>query len=156
MNSNGLLLLSLCTEFNLVITNSMFQQRNIYKGTWCHPRSKHWHTLDYVITRQSERNSVKITRAHRGSENWSDHRLVRSKMKVKLPFKRRKVERKMPKSIDCKRLQDPVMATKLAESMNSKLEKCTITDDIESSWKALKDTLYETSSDLLGFTKRKH
>ena len=31
MNSNGLLLLSLCTEFNLVITNSIFNQRNIIK-----------------------------------------------------------------------------------------------------------------------------
>ena len=40
-NSNGLLLLSLCSEFNLTITNSIFQQKNMYKGTWCHPRSKH-------------------------------------------------------------------------------------------------------------------
>ena len=41
MNSNGLLLLSLCTEFNLVITNSMFHQQNMYKGTWCYPSLKH-------------------------------------------------------------------------------------------------------------------
>ena len=32
-NSNGLLLLSLCSEFNLTITNSIFQQKNMYKGT---------------------------------------------------------------------------------------------------------------------------
>ena len=156
MNSNGLLLLSLCREFNLVITNSIFQQRNMYKGTWRHPRSKHWHTLDYVITRQKEQNSVKITRAHRGSECWSDHRLVRSKMKIKLPSKPRKLQRKMPKALNCKPLQDPVIATKFAETLSEKLEKCKITDDIESSWKTLKDTLYETSSELLGFTKRKH
>ena len=156
MNSNGLHLLSLCTEFNLVITNSIFQQRNMYKGTWCHPRSKHWHTLDYVITKQKEQNSIKITRAHRGSENWSDHRLVRSKIKIRLPFKRRKPERKMPKTIDCKRLQDPEIATKFVESINTELEKCTISENTESSWKALKDTLYETSCEVLGFTKRKH
>ena len=156
MNSNGLLLLSLCREFNLVITNSIFQQQNMYKGTWCHPRSNHWHTLDYVITRQNEQNSVKITRAHRGSEAWSDHRLVRSKIKIRLPFKGRKVVRKMPKSIDCNRLKSPEITKKFVKEINTKLEKCTISEDTESSWKAFKETLYETSCEVLGFPKRKH
>ena len=81
-NSNGLLLLSLCNEFNLTITNSLFQQSDKYKGTWRHPRFKDWHTLDYIITRQAEKNIVKMTRAHRGTEAWSDHRLLRSKIKI--------------------------------------------------------------------------
>ena len=47
MNSNGLLLLSVCSEFNLTIANTLFS--NKYKTTWKHPRSGHWHMLDYVI-----------------------------------------------------------------------------------------------------------
>jgi len=47
-NRNGLRLLNLCSEFGLVITNTLFQQRNQRKATWMHPRSKHWHLLDYV------------------------------------------------------------------------------------------------------------
>jgi len=47
-NSNGLRLLNLCSEFGLAITNTLFQQRNQRKATWMHPRSKHWHLLDYV------------------------------------------------------------------------------------------------------------
>ena len=33
INSNGLLLLSLCSEFELSITNTMFRLQNKYKGT---------------------------------------------------------------------------------------------------------------------------
>ena len=39
-NDNGLLLLHLCTEFNLVIGNSLFPQKDHKKVTWMHPRSK--------------------------------------------------------------------------------------------------------------------
>ena len=156
MNSNGLLLLSLCREFDLVVTNSIFQQRNRYKGTWCHPRSKHWHTLDYIITRQCDRNSVKSTRAHRGTECWSDHRLVRSKLKIHLSTKPRKAKSGAPKKLDYQALSNPVVASNFADTLDKAVEKCTITPDIESSWTVLKNTIYETSKDLLGFPKRKN
>ena len=48
-NSNGILLLSKLAEHDLVITNTLFLQRSMYKTTRMHPRSKHWHLLDYVI-----------------------------------------------------------------------------------------------------------
>ena len=55
-NDNGLRLLSLCTEYSLSITNTMFQLRDMHKTTWMHPRSRHWHLLDYIIVRQRDRN----------------------------------------------------------------------------------------------------
>ena len=155
-NSNGLLLLSVCNEFNLTITNSLFQQANKFKGTWRHPRSKHWHTLDYIITRQSEQNAVKITRAHRGTELWSDHRLVRSKVKIRLPRKPRKAKCVMPKKLNCKALSNPETASNFSKELDKAMENCVISNDIESSWKSLKDTVYETSADLLGFPRRKN
>ena len=155
-NSNGLLLLSICSEFNLTITNSIFQQRNMYKGTWCHPRSKHWHTLDYVITRQSERNCVKITRAHRGTELWSDHRLVRSKLKIHIPSKPQRSKPTAPKKINFNALKNPATATSFSQKLDEAVEQCSITEDIESSWKSLKDIMYETSLGVLGFPKRKN
>ena len=40
-NANGELLLALCSEYNLVVTNTLFKYEDTYKMTWTHPRSKH-------------------------------------------------------------------------------------------------------------------
>ena len=148
-NSNGLLLLSLCSEFNLTITNSIFQQKNMYKGTSCHPRSKHWHTLDYIIMRQSDRNCIKSTRAHRGTEQWSDHRLVRSMLKIQIQSKPRRSKATAPKKINFSALKDPVTASSFTEKLDNAVERCSISDDVEASWKDLKDVMYETSLGVL-------
>ena len=38
LNSNGLILLSLCAENDLTITNTLFRQADKYKTTWMHPQ----------------------------------------------------------------------------------------------------------------------
>ena len=156
INSNGIRLLSLCTEFSLTITNSIFQQRDQFKGTWRHPRAKQWHTLDYVIVRQKDRNSVNLTRAERGTECWSDHRLVRSQLKVCIPRKKRRSKCEIPKKINLAGLSTPHIASEFSSSLDKALEGCSISEDIESSWKSFKDTVYNTSVELLGFPKRKN
>ena len=50
-NSNGELLLSLCSEFELIVTNTMFKQNDELKTTWMHPRSGHWHMIDFITMR---------------------------------------------------------------------------------------------------------
>ena len=82
-NSNGTLLLSMCSQLDLVITNTIFQQATKNKTTWMHPGSKRWHMIDYVITRQRDVNDVNHTRAMCGTCTWSDHRLVRSKLSLR-------------------------------------------------------------------------
>jgi len=74
-NFNGSLLLQTCSEHELAITNTYFQQANKNKTTWQHPRSKHWHMIHHVISRQRHLKEVHSTRAMRGTGMWSDHRL---------------------------------------------------------------------------------
>ena len=76
--SNGLHLLQLCSEFQLVVGNTYFRQKNKYKGTWLHPRSKVWHLIDYIIIRKRDVRDMHSVRVMRGAECWTDHRLVRS------------------------------------------------------------------------------
>ena len=55
-NSNGELLLALCTEFNLIVANTMFKQKDAHKTTWTHPGSQHGHMIDFIITRCRDKN----------------------------------------------------------------------------------------------------
>lgn len=52
-NSNGLLLLKTCSEFDLLITNTIFRLPKCKKTTLLDPRSRHWHLIDYLIVRKS-------------------------------------------------------------------------------------------------------
>ncbi|KAG6926988.1 craniofacial development protein 2 [Chelydra serpentina] len=83
-NSNGILLLTKCAEHEL-ITNTLFQQKEKFKTSWRHPWSKRWHLLDYVIVRARDRSDVLLTRAMTSADDhWTDHRLIRSTMKIKI------------------------------------------------------------------------
>ena len=68
LNSNGHRLLTLCAQNELLITNTLFQLKDIHKGTWTHPRSKHVHMLDYCIIRKRDRQDIQLTRVMRGEE----------------------------------------------------------------------------------------
>ena len=65
-NSNGELLLALCSEFELIVTNIMFKQRDERKTTWMHPRSRHWHMIDFIITRCRDKLDIHRLQAMRG------------------------------------------------------------------------------------------
>ncbi|KAL8621572.1 hypothetical protein ACOMHN_026243 [Nucella lapillus] len=58
-NHNGRLLLEVCSEYELIITDTLFQQKDRFK-TWRHPRSKHWHLLDRILTRQRDVKDLTI------------------------------------------------------------------------------------------------
>uniref|UniRef100_A0A2C9M3N3 Endonuclease/exonuclease/phosphatase domain-containing protein n=1 Tax=Biomphalaria glabrata TaxID=6526 RepID=A0A2C9M3N3_BIOGL len=81
-NDNGRHLLELCSEAKLAITNTFFQQKSSFKTTWMHPRSKHWHLLDYIIVRQCDVRDVVHTRVMPSADCYTDHRLVRTKLNI--------------------------------------------------------------------------
>ena len=78
-NSNGELLLALCTEFDLIVTNTMFKQKDAHKTTWTHPRSRHGHMIDFIITRCRDKMDICSTRTMRGANCGTDHQMLRSR-----------------------------------------------------------------------------
>lgn len=59
--SNGLLFLKMFSMHDLLITNTFFLLPTRNRTSWMHPRSKHWHLIDYVIITRSDRQDVKVT-----------------------------------------------------------------------------------------------
>lgn len=149
MNSNGQLLLSLCAQYGLAITNTMFRLAAKYKTTWMHPRSKHWHLIDYAIVRQRDYSQVQITRAMRGAHCWSDHRLIVTKLRIRLLRPRRSQIRKLA-YLNVEKLKDREAREKYADSLSRKLSSATEVDNVDVAWGTLASHILETASTALG------
>lgn len=59
MNDNRQCLLQLYSYNNLCIANTFFRTKPRHTVSGRHPRSKHWHQLDLILTRRSNLNCVK-------------------------------------------------------------------------------------------------
>ena len=86
---NGRLPLEFCSERQITITNTIFQQRAGLKTTWMHPRSKHWYLLDYILVRRCDLKDV-LSRMMPSAECHTDHRLVRCKLNLQFKLKPKK------------------------------------------------------------------
>ena len=164
VNANGLRLLNLCATFELCITNTFFQLKNMHKTTWMHPRSKHWHQIDFTICRRNDLQDFNITKVMRGAECWTDHRLLRSLVKFRIRPPARKQKKK--KTINISKFHDPTTLEQLHVSTRNTIANLDIPDDpanvqlndiseLDNIWKSLADSLYETVTETIGFTQRK-
>ena len=155
-NSNGTLLLSMCSQHELCITNTMFQQSNNHKTTWMHPRSKQWHMIDYVITRQRDIKDVHHTRAMCGACTWSDHKLVKSKLALKPKIPQRNCRVKAQRKLDVSKLQSAEVRSRLATKLRDAFETTETHQTAAASWKSFQATTIKVTEDVLGFPLRKH
>ena len=105
-NSNGLLHLRKCAEHDLLITNTVFRLPNRNKTSWMHPHSKysHWHLIDYVIVRRKDRQDVRVTKTMCETDCWTDHRLVVSKLNLRIQPAGRPQGKEAPKRLDVSKL----------------------------------------------------
>lgn len=123
-----------------------------------HPRSKHWHLLDYVIIRQRDRQDVRVTKTMCGADCWTDHRLLISKMNLRIAPPRRPQGTKAPKRLNIAKLKDDIVKQRLAVEMKNKLPP-PITDadvDVDKEWAELRNTIYAVASEVVGPTTRRH
>ena len=160
MNSSGLRLLSLCSEFGLAITNTFFQLRDMHKTSWMHTRSKHWHLIDYVIARRRNLNEVKITRVMRGTEFSTDHRQIRSTLRltVRPPARRQKPRHKL----NVHAAHNPNIREELRNAFAQSLSHISMTTTLNCTssltmeWRALSSAILIAAQSTHGYMYRRH
>ncbi|BHF76894.1 hypothetical protein SprV_0501999400 [Sparganum proliferum] len=177
-NDNGLLLLRTCAEHRLILTNTFFCLPEREKATWRHPRSRQWHLLDFVLVRRRDRRDVLVTKAIAGADGWTDHRLVISKMRIRLQPRRRPQGKRPPEGDEiagtraliallslpahhlhfsnelARRLDNlPIAAAATAaEAVDVAAENASV----ENRWCHLRDTIQSTALAVLGRARRQH
>ena len=160
MNSSGFRLLSLCSELGLAITNIFFQFRDMHKTSWMHPRSKHWHLIDYVIVRHRDMNEVQITRAMRRAVYSTDHRLIRSTLRltVRPPALRQKPRHKLNVHAAHNKNIREELRSAIAQSLYhiSTTTRLNCTFYLTMEWQALSSALLTASQSTLGNMERRH
>jgi len=156
-NSNGTQLFSLCAVHQLNITNTMFQQKNRRKTSWQHPRSGHWHLIDYVIVRLRDVSDVFLTRSFRAPTCWSDHCLIRSDLSIHIPMKHR-YARKTLKRLNAKAVRETdiqgILEDKLSEALYTATHPVADTADDERTF--IRDSTPRVAAGVLGYKRYVH
>ena len=143
----------MCAKFQLIITNTLFQQAEKYESSWMHARSKHWHLIDYIIMRQRDIHDVRKTRAMRRTDCWSDHRMIRSQMCLNVQPSRHRCSAKPRKKLGVAKLKSATVQQQLAEKLHTIFEEdIEPAPDADAEWARLRDPLYGAAREILGVT----
>ena len=156
-NSNGTALLSLCSQKELIITNTLFQQDQRFITSWMHPGNKKWHLIDYVITRKRDAKDVLHTKAMCGSLICSDHKLIKCKLAVRRRKPVRHNAQNPLRKLNTNKLCIPETSVFLAENFAEAFDKTEVL--AETSEKTLSNfckVARQVSENVLGFSERKH
>ena len=155
-NSNGLLLLRKCAEHDL-ITITVFRLPNRNQTSWMHPRSKHWHLIDYVIVRRTDKQDVRVTKTMCGADCWTDHRLVVSKLNLRIQPARRPQGKKAAKRLDVSKLNQDSMRQAFLTDICNQLDAINLSsENPEENWTVFHKTVHSSAATTLGHPSRKH
>ncbi|CAH1250114.1 Hypp8770 [Branchiostoma lanceolatum] len=157
-NSNGSLLLELCTELDLAITNTFFAMADKWYYSWMHPRSRAWHLLDFILVRRDDLRDIKSTRVMRGATYETDHLMVRAVCNLRIAPVRRKRARQPLRKLDVSLLQQKAedLVNKVSDSTNQLTDHNTEDVGVNERWGQISSAVYAAAKEVLGHPRRRH
>ena len=130
---------------------------NRNKTSWMHPRSKHWHLIDYVVVRRTDRQDVRVTKTMCGADCWTDHRLIVSKLNLRIQPARRPQGKKAPKRLDVSKLNHDSMRQAFINDISNQLGAMNLSsEDPEENWTVFQKVVHSSAVTTIGHPSRKH
>jgi len=133
INRNGELLCDFAAANNMLVMSTQFQHKQIHKGTWRSPYHNIVNQIDHVLVNQNKREIIEDIRSLRDSNIESDHYLLKTTLKQKLP----NIYKKKPNQItkwNKRNIQDPSKLRQYRTSLHNKLENIPNTNNINEEW----------------------
>lgn len=156
MNENGQRLLELCCHRGLCVTNTYFKCKERHKVSWRHPRSKHWHQLDLVITRRADLSSVLHTRSFHSADCDTDHTLVSSRVRLTAKKIHRSKTKCLPRINTCN-ASIKERSQQFQDAFNEKMSTpAPDITNIDSRWSHIRDAMYTSAITAFGKKERQN
>ena len=122
-----------------------------------HPRSKHWHQIDFIIWRRRDLRDFHITRAMRDAECSKDHILLRWKVNLQVRRKRRPRGKKPSKKLGIRNISDPSITIALQNELSRPLEQVAFAKgETEENWAKLRNEFDSAAKKTIEVLKRHH
>ena len=146
-SGNGERFLELCASNNMVITTTLFPNKDIHKYTRVSPDTRTKNQIDHMAVCGKFRRSVLDTRAFRGADVNSNHHLVIAKIKLRLCRAERNTTRL--KKYNTAKLKVPEVAQSFKIALQNRFscladDEANNSDDcaqgVENDWKKIKQT----------------
>ena len=153
-NEAGARLLEFCGVNDLTIMNTWFEKPQVHLATWKHPATKQAHMIDFVLMRKGQRRLCRDVRVCRSACCWSDHHLVRGKVQLPIPRKK-KVDARVPLAVhslsskDCREEFQQTLCQLLLQHPHC------VDDQPEDNWERLKKCIVEAAEDCLGRARKR-
>ena len=153
-NDNGTRLLDFCVAHQLTIGGTLFQHRDIHKGTWRSPNGRTVNQIDHICISKRFGGSLLDVKVCRGADIGSDHYLVRGRLRIKLLSIKKNQERKLAIPA-IERLRDRSLVSEYNVALRNRFDCLEPEVDLESMWDDFKQGVSQVSMEVLGQRPRR-
>ena len=152
MNDNGERLCDFCSVNGLVVTGTIFSHKEVHKLTWRSPDRKTVNQIDHVMVNGRMRTSILETRVMRGADVYSDHYLLRTRIRLKLA---RVEKRKMTRvRFDVWKLQSKEIRRRYSIEVKNRFEALGDLEDPEEEHEKILEMYRDAAEKIIGRSKK--
>ncbi|XP_078701690.1 uncharacterized protein LOC144927827 [Branchiostoma floridae x Branchiostoma belcheri] len=154
-SDNGTRLLDFCAMNLLTVGGTLFEHKDIHKGTWRSPDGRTVNQIDHACISTKWSHSLLDVKVCKGADIGSDHYLVRGFLRIRLKAVS-KMEAAQHTFPAIEHLRDESKVAEYNIELANRFECLYVEDEsLEDTWEKFKETVHSTSTDVLGDRPRK-